>query len=280
MSYLAPTRLDDALDLMAAGPVQIVAGCTDHFPARDRHSRGGRLLDVTGIAELQGLDHDGSGWRIGAATRWADLARAKLPPAFAGLQAAAGTVGSLQIQNSGTVGGNLCNASPAADGMPPLLTLEAKVEIAGPLGRRCLPLSDFVLGPRRVALDTGEIVTAVLIPDPPDGAQGAFQKLGARRYLVISIAMTAVVIGLSDSGRITHARIAVGACSPVARRLIGLEGDLVGQRPAEIEITPEHLSELTPIDDPRASAAYRLHAAREQVLRAVQAATNPQRGAK
>jgi CO/xanthine dehydrogenase FAD-binding subunit len=124
----------------------------------------------------------------------------------------------VQIQNSGTVAGNLCNASPAADGVPPLLALDASVELASVAGTRRLKLDDFILGPRRTARRADELLAAILIPKPRAAAHSHFLKLGARRYLVISIAMVAAAIE-SERGKITTARVAVGACGPVAQRL-------------------------------------------------------------
>lgn len=269
MRYLAPTELSEALDALAAGGARIVAGGTDFYPSKPQGALQTDLLDITRIGGLRGIRREDGHWRIGAATRWSDITRLQLPPAFAGLQAAAREVGSIQIQNAGTVAGNLCNASPAADGVPPLLTLDAQVEITSIRATRSLPLSDFITGVRATALEPGEMVTAVLIPAPPDNATGSFEKLGARRYLVISITMTAALIALDDDNRIAEARIAVGACSPVAQRLTALEQELTGKTIAEVDVRDAHLAPLTPIDDIRGSAAYRADAVAEQILRAI-----------
>lgn len=261
MTYHAPNRLSDALEILAGGGVSLIAGGTDIYPAMAPGGPKAALLDITRIEGLRGIASTKDGWRIGAATRWSDLVPADLPPAFDGLRAAAREVGSLQIQNAGTVAGNICNASPAADGVPPLLTLEAEVEIAGLGGTRRLALDDFITGVRQVALQPGEMVAALHLPEPPEGAVAGFSKLGARRYLVISIAMVAAVLRLDADGRIEHARIAVGACSPVAQRLEALEAGMLGQRPGDVEVQPAHLAGLAPIDDVRGSAGYRLEAA-------------------
>ena len=267
MDYFAPESLTEALDILAGGDVRLVAGGTDFYPALPAGGPRQSLLDVTRVAGLRGVARTDGGWRIGAATRWSDIARADLPPVFDGLKAAAREVGSLQIQNAGTVAGNICNASPAADGMPPLLTLEAEVEVAGPTGARRVPLEVFVTGVRAVALEPGEMVVALHIPALPEGARGAFSKLGSRSYLVISIAMVAMVLRLDGAGRFDVARVAVGACSPVARRLSALERALVGTVPGEVEVTAEHLAGLAPIDDVRGSGAYRLEAVAEMIGR-------------
>ncbi|PCJ09709.1 MAG: xanthine dehydrogenase [Rhodobacteraceae bacterium] len=274
MDYFAPTSLNDALALMASENLKIIAGGTDFFPTRAPAPLQQSLLDVTRIDELAGFGWTDDGLRIGAAVRWSDIAKADLPTCFAGLQAAAREVGSVQIQNSGTIVGNICNASPAADGMPPLLTLGAEVELAGPTGTRRLPVEDFVTGVRQIQLEPGELVTGVLIPRLPAHSCAAFEKLGSRKYLVISITMVAVVIGCDAAGRIDFARVAVGACSPVAKRLIALEEALIGQNPRQLMISDQHLAPLSPISDIRADAAYRIEAVAEQITRAIHKAAD------
>lgn len=231
------------------------------------------MLDLTRVRDLKGVGWiDRNTLRIGAATTWTEIVRADLPPAFSGLKEAGREVGGIQIQNAGTIAGNICNASPAADGVPPLLTLDAEVEIAGADGMRRLPLSAFIKGARETALGAGEIVAALHLRRPPAGCRGAFEKLGSRTYLVISIAMTSVVIGLDGQGRIDWARVAVGACSPVATRLVELEADLIGQQPDEVVVEERYLAPLSPISDVRADAEYRLDVVPELIARAVRRA--------
>lgn len=274
VNYHAPTSLGEALDILTRGGVTPVAGGTDFYPAMAASGPRQSLLDVTRIDGLRGITRQKDGWRIGAATRWSDVVRADLPAAFDGLKAAAREVGSLQIQNAGTVAGNLCNASPAADGVPPLLVLDTQVELASSTGTRHLPLSKFLIGVRQTALAEGELMTGLLVPEPPAGSAGRFFKLGSRRYLVISIAMVAALLRLDDQGRIDVARIAVGACSPVAQRLAALEASLFGQRPQDVSITPDHLAPLSPIDDVRGTAAYRVEALREMLSRLIREGAN------
>lgn len=273
MTYLIPTKLEAALKSLAQQQDKLVAGGTDVYPSMKQGHTPKSLLDVTRIKELMNITVTDTGFRIGAAVTWTEIVKAKLPAAFDGLKHAAKEVGSLQIQNAGTIAGNLCNASPAADGVPPLLTLDARVELASALrGARILPLQDFILGVRKTALGSDEIVTAIHIPTPPDGAGSAFEKLGNRKYLVISIAMTAALIKCDLRGLISEARVAIGACSPVALRLTQLEADLIGAKPSEVEILPSHLSQLSPIDDVRGSGGYRLDIVQEQCRRAIQKA--------
>jgi CO/xanthine dehydrogenase FAD-binding subunit len=256
--YLRPRYLEEALAALAR-PHTVLAGGTDFYPARVGRAIDEDVLDIGGIAALRGITVDDSGWRLGATTTWSELIEADLPPLFDGLKQAAREVGGRQIQNAGTLAGNLCNASPAADGVPCLLTLDAEVEIAGPAGRRLLPLRQFITGTRRTALAPGEIAVAIHVPRPRHHARGAFLKLGARRYLVISIAMAAAVVEIAD-GKVASARVAVGACSPVAERLPELETALLGapiDRRLADRVEASHLLPLSPIDDVRGSAFYR-----------------------
>lgn len=270
--YARPRALDEALALRESG-AQVIAGGTDFYPVRVGRPLYDRdvacILDLTALSDLRGIDDDGRRCRIGALTSWTDIAEAALPAQFFCLQAAAREVGGRQIQNRGTIGGNLCNASPAADGVPALLALGAEVELLSRRGKRALALSDFILGPRKTALQANEIVAAILVPKPKGAAHSSFVKLGARKYLVISIVMAAGYLDIVGS-RIAEARIAVGACSPVAQRLPALEAALKG----EVAISnlarlakPEHLAPLRPIDDVRASAEYREEAALTVVRR-------------
>lgn len=269
--YARPRSIAEALALLGTGGWSVLAGGTDFFPAlRDRPAEG-RILDITGLAELKGIREDAHHWRIGALTSWSDIIAGDLPPAFNALKLAAREVGSVQIQNRATIAGNLCNASPAADGVPPLMVLDAAVAVTSRAGSRTLALDAFVLGNRATALAPGEIVTEILIPKSSSLGTAHFVKLGARKYLVISIAMVAARLSMDQKGRIETAAVSVGACSAVARRMADLEEKLIG-RPATPKtfatITADDISTLTPIDDVRAPASYRLDAAAELARRA------------
>lgn len=257
-AYLRPHRLDEALNALAR-PHTVLAGGTDFYPARVGRTITEDVLDIGAIAELKGIATDAEGWRLGATTTWSELVEAELPPLFHGLKQAAREVGGRQIQNAGTLAGNLCNASPAADGVPCLLALGAEIEVANRSGRRRVPLRQFITGVRRTNLAADELMVAIHVPRPRHEARSGFLKLGARRYLVISIAMVAATLEVAD-GRVASAAIAVGACSPVAERLAELESALVGAAldlglPDRVEA--DHLAPLAPIDDVRGSVAYR-----------------------
>ncbi|TPN97506.1 xanthine dehydrogenase family protein subunit M [Mesorhizobium sp. B1-1-5] len=272
--YAKPTTVDEALALLGEDRWRILAGGTDFYPAQGAKPFRDNVLDINGLAELRGIVETGEHWRVGARATWTDIERQPLPVAFDALKSAGREVGSVQIQNVASIAGNLCNASPAADGVPALLVLDADVELRSLKSVRHLPLSEFILGNRRTALQPGEMVTAIRVPKHSAAGSSAFVKLGARRYLVISIAMAAARL-VVENGVVADAAVAVGACSAVARRLTGVETALRGQ-PVTSALADAVLSapidELSPIADVRGGAEYRQDAAREIVARAVRAA--------
>jgi len=266
-------QLQQALQKLSKQDTDLLAGGTDWYPALQGVLPPSDVIDVKSIESLRQITHDEAGWRIGAAVTWSQLMKADLPAVFDALKLAGREVGSIQIQNSATLVGNLCNASPAADGVPPLLALDAVVELSSLDGSRELPLHEFILGVRKTARRKDELVSAIRIPQWSALSLSQFSKLGTRTYLLISIAMLAVTLELDAAGKILQARIAVGACSAVAMRLYQLESELVGQRISDVSLTglikPEHLAALTPIDDVRATAHYRLQAVQEMLLRVI-----------
>jgi CO/xanthine dehydrogenase FAD-binding subunit len=271
-AYVRAHSLEEALEHLARAPARILAGGTDVFPALVDRPLREPILDLTGVPGLRGISREEDGFRIGALTTWSDVIRADLPAMFGGLKLAAREIGGVQIQNAGTVAGNICNASPAADGTVALLALDGQVEVQGAQGVRRMGLADFVLGPRRTALEPGEIVTAVHVPAPGERGASDFLKLGARHYLVISIAMVSAVIHVDDGGRVSRAGVAVGACSPVARRLPALEARLIGRSDGFAgALEADDLDVLSPISDVRASAEYRRNAAFTLVRRSLDA---------
>lgn len=272
--YLRPERLEDALDALRSGALTVLAGGTDFYPARVRQPLEEDVLDITSVAGLRDIADEGERWTIGALVTWTDLLRADLPPCFDGLKAAAREVGGVQVQNAATIVGNVCNASPAADGVPALLALDGAVQLASAVGRRSLPVQEFIVGNRTTLRRPDELVTGISIPKPGPGAASTFVKLGARRYLVISIVSAAILIEPS-AGKVLGARIAVGSCAPVARRLPALEAALLGRpldgRLGEALDETELWDALSPIDDVRGSADYRLEAAGIAIRRALAA---------
>ncbi len=285
MNYQRPTELGEALTLLQATPHQVIAGATDVYPAdANRQAWGQRpmlarneehFLDISGVASLHQIRKHAAAIEIGAGVTWAQAIESDLPSWFDAVRLAAREVGGKQIQNRGTIAGNLCNASPAADGVPPLLALDAKVRLQAQDRIREMPLEAFIIGNRKTELRADELLTAIVIPVQKSTSHTTFLKLGARRFLVISIAMVAARLAVQE-GQVAAARIAVGACGPVALRLQALENRLVGQSINAIEttLTSSDLDVLTPIDDVRATAAYRRHAAQTLVARALDELAN------
>jgi CO/xanthine dehydrogenase FAD-binding subunit len=219
--YLRPGSIEEAVSHLSARPYVVVAGCTDYYCQATAWPLADAILDITGVSEARGIvDIDGQ-FQLGALTTWAEIAAAELPPQFDALREAARQVGGVQIQNAGMLGGNLCNASPAADGVPPLLALDASVELRSAGGARILPLAEFIVGNRRTVRRPDEMLTAILVPERRGRHASRFLKLGARTYQVISIAILAALLGVDERGRICAAAVVVGACSEVAQRLFG-----------------------------------------------------------
>lgn len=263
-SYLRPTELSHALSALADGNLTVIAGATDYYPAQVGRHDPHDILDISAIEALSKITHDDDHWRIGAMATWRDVIEADLPACFDGLKAAAVQVGGAQIQNTATVAGNLCNASPAADAVPPLLSLDARVVLEAKSGVRERPLGEFIQGNRRTALETGQLLTAIKVPRALEGGRSGFIKLGARSYLVISIVMVAGLVVLDESGLVRQVNLSIGACSEVAQRLPALEADLLG-KPLDQQLSagivaPRYFAQLRPLDDHRGTAAYRLDA--------------------
>lgn len=264
--YAAPRTLDEALDLLRRGDVTIVAGGTDLMP--QSHSGkvqfGRVLMNIRHIPALAGIAVEGDAVRIGALTTITALlenpiVRERLPI----LAETADHFASEQVRNSATVGGNVCNASPAGDTLVPLLVLDAEVELAakpdGSMQARRLPVQDFLVGPGRTARGPHELLTAVYVPLPPQGFVGRFYKYGTRPALDIS-AISIGVGAVKREGRLERVRVAFGAVAPTAIRGYATERSLEGRLldAAAIEAAAEAAhDEIRPISDVRASAWYR-----------------------
>ena len=268
MEFLAPPDLAAALALRAERPAALpIAGGTDVMVELNLgDQRPAALLDLGRVAELRGHQVDaGGGVRLGAAVTYAELV-ADLGAAHPALAAAARTVGSPQIRNRGTVGGNLGTASPAGDVHPPLLALGAEVELASVRGSRRVPAAEFFAGPGRSVLAADELVTAVHVP--PAGPGQAFAKVGARNAMVIAVCSLAVLVDPATR----RVGTGIGSAGPVPLRSVAAEDYLAAQLDGcgwELAALPPDVLErfgalvaaaAQPIDDLRGSAAYRRHA--------------------
>ena len=272
VNYAQPDTIDEALGLLAGESWAILAGGTDFYPAMLERSCASHIMDLHNVDELRDISLTNGQVRIGAGATWSDVIAKDLPASFEALKLAAREVGSVQIQNRATLVGNLCNASPAADGVPPLLVLDAQVELASIAGRRQMPLQQFILGNRQTARRPDEIVSAVLVSDNSTRGQSTFWKLGARKYLIISISMVAARLVVDAENIITEAAVSVGSCSLVACRMSQLETALIGQPLSDDVVrivNADQFACLSPIDDVRSSKQYRMNASLELVRRSL-----------
>ncbi len=281
--YAAPATVEEACRLLAGanGDAVLIAGGTDLMPKlRGAGPQGRRrlLVGLRDIPELSVLACDAaSGLHIGAMVRLADVAdHAGVRALFPALSEAAAATGTPQIRNMGTVVGNLCNAAPSADNAPALLALEAQVHIAGPTGRRWLPLGDFFEGPGVTRLGPAELVVAVTAPPPPSRSGLSYQYLSERGRVDISAVGVAVFVALTEDGVCEHVRIALGGVAPTPVRVSHAEGllqGLVWRDPKAMEVVDRAAAAAAdaarPINDVRASAGYRLRMVRVLVARAL-----------
>jgi len=257
-----PKTLKEALELLEKlEQAKPVAGGTDLLLLlRDGACKAKNLVDLSLIDELKYVEEGDGEIRIGAATTHNSLLQSSLIAEKApALRDACAGIGSAQIRNLGTMGGNLCNASPAADTAPPLLTLDATVEIASFTGLRSIPLYNLFAGPKLNSLQPNEILTEIRFPVPPEGAGMSFQKIGRRRGYTISIVNAAAYVEL-DSDFCRRAQLALGSVAPTPLRLRSLEEWLKDQKLTERlieETVPACHRLVSPVDDIRASAEYR-----------------------
>ena len=260
--YHSPSSLGEAIALLSmyGSEARILAGGTDLLvDMKQRLVEPKHLIDIKRIPELRLLREVPGGLEIGSAVRLRELERSKaVEGRLPLLREAVSSMGSIQVRNMATIGGNLCRASPSADAAVALLALDAEALISGPNGTRRVPLEDFFIGPRATALRPDEILTGVYVPYPPEGAGSSFIKVG-RTMLDLAIVNIAVDLRLRG-GAVDHCRMAMGAVAPKPLRLRDVEGFLIGR-----ELTSEVLEEaagrveasIKPITDIRAAAEYR-----------------------
>ncbi|HET8606416.1 MAG TPA: FAD binding domain-containing protein [Gaiellaceae bacterium] len=257
MEVLTPRTLDEALRLRAETGARPIQGGTDVMVELNfDRARPETLLNLNEVAELRGWSRENGTLRLGAGLTYAEAERGPLAELLPALAEASRTVGSPQIRNRGTIGGNLGTASPAGDALPPLAIEGAEVELASPRGTRTLPLSEFLVGPKRNALEPDELIAAVLVH--PSGARQTFMKVGPRNAMVIAVCSLAVAV---DRER-DEVRASFGSAGPVT--------GLVTICYEDAATLPERVAEAaSPIDDVRGTAAYRRHALRVLAARAL-----------
>lgn len=263
MTYEAPRSIADAVQLMQADPnARILAGGTDLLVQyRMGLRRPSAFIDVKRIPELVGIQLTADALRLGAATPAAVICEhqdvARLWP---GLVEAVHLIGSTQIQGRGSVGGNLCNASPAADTTCALIVNRAQCVIAGPGGQRTVPVEQFCLAPGRTVLERGELLVSITIPRPAPRTADAYLRLIPRTEMDIAVVGAAVSVTLDSDGSCTAARVAIGAVAPTALLVPDAAQVLIGSRLDESALaraSEASRAAARPIDDKRGTVAYR-----------------------
>jgi CO/xanthine dehydrogenase FAD-binding subunit len=264
-----PESVDDCLKLLAErGPdTKVLAGGTDLLPQmKTGLVKPGRVIDLSGVARLRAIETaPGGAARIGAAVTARRLERdPAIRARYPSLSESGALVGSVQIRNLATLGGNLCNAAPSADMAPPLLALEAEAVVAGKGGERRVPIAGFFQGVRRTVLGPDELLLELVLPDPGRRSGGAYLRHTPRRELDIAVVGVASQLTLAD-GVCAKARIALASVAPTPVRATAAEQSLEGQ-----PVTPERIARAAdlaveaarPISDQRGSAEFRRHLVR------------------
>jgi len=280
MDYVAPTTVEDAVGALASSPdSRVFAGATDLIPQiRSGRPEPGLLVDLKRIDRLTAVTENDASWTIGAATPTSRLTE---DPAFSGqfpgLSEAAGLIGSDQIQNRSSLGGNLCNASPAADSVPAMLVNDTRAVIATADGTRTIPVGDVTTGPGSTSLSTGEFIVEFEVDKPPADTGDAYIRMIPRTEMDIAVVGAGARITLDADGNCAEARVALGAVAPTARRVADAEAALTGQ-----PINDDTLAAVAaaasdacdPIDDKRGTIAYRKQVAGVLAKRAVRLAAD------
>jgi CO/xanthine dehydrogenase FAD-binding subunit len=276
--YVRAETTAEALNALenAVGPVRILAGGTDLLLKKRREAHEFlTVVDISAVSEMDGIQVTSEGIRIGAATRLMDIQKSEiLSGVYHVLATGAQLIGSLQIRNLATLGGNICNAAPSADTAAPLLVLDAVAEIISLAGLRSVPLREFFSGPGKTALKPGEILQSILIPSPPEGAHSAYYKQSARKAMDLAVVGAAVLAAPGKNQR--DVRIALAAVAPTPIRLSGVEEHLKNAAAVDdallVEAAEMAAGEARPISDVRGSAEYRREMVYQLVLRALREA--------
>jgi len=268
LQFEAPETVEDAVRLLADadGEAKALAGGTDLLvQLRTDFVRPGLIVDLKRIPALMDVTANGEEIRVGAAVSGATLGKNEaVKAAWPGVVEALELIGSTQIQGRASLGGNLCNGSPAADSVPALIAAGAVCEIAGPGGTRSMPVEDVITGPGRLALGPGEIVVSFVMPNPPPRSGDAYLRFIPRTEMDIAVVGAGVALTLDEAGVCTHARLGLGAVAPTpllvedgAKALIGTTVD----DDALANLAAAASAACNPIDDKRGTIEYRVKVA-------------------
>ncbi len=275
--FLNPSSLEDVFELLVryGNEAKCLAGGTDLLvQMKQRRILPKRLINLLPLSELKGIHKAEDSLRIGALTRHVDLERsAFLEKGWNLLALAATKIGSPQIRHLGTIGGNLCNASPSADTAPPLLVLHATVCLSSLKGNRQIPLEAFLTGPGQTGLREDEILKEVILPKPPEGSLFTYLKLGRRKSMDLALVSVAVLVTINPERKtFEQVRLALGSVAPTPIRARAAEkqlgGNLIGEE-AIREAAETAAQECQPMTDLRATAEYRREMVKVLVERAV-----------
>jgi carbon-monoxide dehydrogenase medium subunit len=268
MDYRSPGSVKEAVELLVAhnGAAHVLAGGTDLLvKLRAGLVAPELVVDLKAIPQLRGIASDARGFRIGAATSCAEIGEhATLAAAWPGVVEALQLIGSTQIQGRATLGGNLCNASPAADSVPALIAAGAMCEVAGPTGQRDVPVEQVVAGPGRTSLARGELVAGFRLPQARARSGDAYLRLIPRSEMDIAVVGVGVALALDETGRCTHARVGLGAVAPTPLLVADAANALIGTRvddKALAALAAAASAACKPIDDKRGTVAYRVKVA-------------------
>src|SRR5436190_14086856 len=268
MRYEAPETLQGAVTLLAGatGETRVLAGGTDLLvQMRADVVDPDLIVDIKRIPETRAITEEKGGWRIGAAVTGAELKEhPRLKQVWPGVVEAANLIGSTQVQGRATLGGNLCNGSPAADSVPALIAAGAMATLAGPQGKRDLPVEDVMLGPRKLALTKGEIVVSFLLPPRPKGSSDAYLRFIPRTEMDIAVVGAGVSLTIDGGAKITAARVSLGAVA--ARVLLVAEAAqvIIGStldKAAQDRLEAAASAACQPIDDKRGTMEFRIDVA-------------------
>jgi carbon-monoxide dehydrogenase medium subunit len=268
MRYEAPESMEKAVALLAGanGGARVLAGGTDLLVQMRADVVDPELIvDIKKIRETRTITQDKGGFRIGAAVTGAELKEhTQLKQAWPGVVEAANLIGSTQVQGRATLGGNLCNGSPAADSVPALMAAGAVATIAGPNGTRDLPVEDVMLGPRQLALQRGEFVVSFLLPPRPPRSADAYLRFIPRTEMDIAVVGAGVNVTVDGAGTITAARVSLGAVAPRVLLVAPAAQAIVGSRldeAAQERLAAAARAACRPIDDKRGTTEFRIDVA-------------------
>ena len=279
MRYEAPKSLDQAVALLSAekGEARVLAGGTDLLvQMRTDVVEPTLLVDVKGIAELRQIKEEAGGFRVGAAVTGAELKEhPELKAAWPGVVEAANLIGSTQVQGRATMGGNLCNGSPAADSVPALIAAGAKACIVGPKGRREVPVEDVMLAPRKLSLAKGELIASFLLPARAPHTGDAYLRFIPRTEMDIAVVGCGVCLTLDAKGTCTAARVSLGAVAERPLLVAAAAAALIGSKVDDAalrKLDAAARAACRPIDDKRGTKDYRIKVAGVLARRAAQIA--------